>query len=450
MRRLGADTEIGLALRTAPVFALCGHHKLPMPTDLSNESSPSYTGWHVTLAAFVGVMVSFAAIVPYTFSLFLSPLQLAFGWKREAISRGFAIAALTVAACSPFLGSLLDRLPPRRIILPCIAFFACGIASLSMLKGHISQFYATYVVLGIVGNGTAQLAYSRAVLTWFDRRRGLALALVLAGSGTGSILLPMLSQHVIATQGWRSAYLVLGTAALLGLPLTALLVRNKPVAEVHHAMTDERIKVGDVLKTGTFWLIAIPVLLSAFSLNGAIAHLAALLVGRSVTPASAALALSMLGLSSIVGRLITGHLLDHIFAPIVSLAVLLIAGLGIVTLAYATSAPIGIFGAFLIGFGSGSEADVVPYLIAKYFGRTRFSTLYGLSWTAYAVGAAAGPVLLGHAFDQAGSYLPSTVVLLSGPLFAAAFLQLLFPRYPTTSPAPDTVLLADVASEFSL
>jgi MFS family permease len=403
------------------------------------------------MAAFVGVMVSFAAIVPYTFSLFLSSLQLSFGWKREAISRGFAIAALTVAACSPFLGSLLDRLPPRRIILPCIAIFAAGIASLSLLQGHIGQFYATYVVIGTVGNGTAQLAYSRAVLTWFDRRRGLALALVLAGGGTGSILLPMLAQHVIGAYGWRSAYLVLGAVALLGLPLTALLIRNNPTVEPLSRMEFTRvISIRHVLKTSTFWLIAIPVLLSALSLNGAIAHLAPLLTGRFVAPASAALALSMLGLSGVAGRLITGHLLDHVFAPMVSLAVLLIAAAGIVTVAYATSATLGIFGGFLIGFGAGSEADVVPYLIAKYFGRSRFSTLYGLSWTAYAVGAAFGPVLMGRAFDQAGSYLPSTVLLLSVPLFLAAFLQLLLPRYPDNSPASDSVLLPGAAANLSI
>jgi MFS family permease len=412
------------------------------------ESSPQYAGWRVTLAAFVGVMVSFAAMVPFTFSLFLTPLQLAFGWKREAISRGFAIAALTVAACSPMIGSLLDRLPPRRIILPCIVIFAGAMASLSLLRGHISQFYATYVVLGIVGNGTAQLAYSRAVLTWFDRRRGLALALVLTGSGTGSILLPMLAQYVITREGWRSAYLVLGTVALLGLPLTALLVRNRPAHNAGPTEATERIRIGAVLRTSVFWLIAIPVMLSALSINGAIAHLAALLTGRSVTPGSAALALSMLGLSGIIGRLITGHLLDRVFAPMVSLAVLLIAGMGVVTLAYSTTATMGIFGAFLIGFGSGSEADVVPYLIAKYFGRTRFSTLYGLSWTAYAIGGAIGPVLMGHAFDQAGTYLTSKVLLLSAPLFLSAFLQLLLPRYPqTSSSASGTVPHLGAATE---
>ena len=129
------------------------------------ESSFTYPGWLVVLAAFTGVMVSFAAMVPYTFSLFLEPLEGAFGWKREAISQAFAIAALTVAAVSPGIGSLLDRLPPRRIILPCVVVFAAAMTSLSLLRGHIAQFYGTYLVLGIVGNGTAQLAYSRAVLT---------------------------------------------------------------------------------------------------------------------------------------------------------------------------------------------------------------------------------------------------------------------------------------------
>jgi MFS family permease len=400
-----------------------------------SENSISYTGWKVTLAAFVGVMVSFAAMVPFTFSLFLTPLQSAFGWKREAISQAFAITALTVAACSPTLGALLDRLPPRRVILPCIIVFACGMASLSLLGGHIAQFYGTYLLLGIVGNGTAQLAYSRAVLTWFEQRRGLALAVVLAGSGSGSILLPILAQHVITTHGWRASYLVLGTVALLGFPLTALLVRNRPVADAATTRSLEKGHIGAVLRTRIFWLIAFPVMLSALSLNGAIAHLAALLTGRAVTPASAALALSMLGVSGIIGRLITGHLLDRLFAPYVSLAVLLVAGIGVVTIAFATTAFTGILGAFLIGFGSGSEADVVPYLIAKYFGRARFSTLYGLSWTAYAIGGAIGPVLIGHAFDNAGTYLPSALLFLAAPLFLAALLQLLLPAYPRSNPS---------------
>ena len=64
---------------------------------VNEESSVQYAGWRVLAAAFTGVMVSFAPIVPYTFSLFLDPLHAAFGWKREAMGGAFALAAITVA-----------------------------------------------------------------------------------------------------------------------------------------------------------------------------------------------------------------------------------------------------------------------------------------------------------------------------------------------------------------
>jgi len=91
---------------------------------LDQESSIRYPGWGVLAAAFTGVMVSFSPIVPYTFSLFLDPLHESFGWKREAMGGAFALAAITVAFVSPLIGILLDRFPPRRIILPGILVFA--------------------------------------------------------------------------------------------------------------------------------------------------------------------------------------------------------------------------------------------------------------------------------------------------------------------------------------
>src|SRR5580700_2489453 len=185
----------------------------------SDESKLSYAGWGVAAAAFVGVMTSFAPIVPYTFSLFLNPLHAAFGWRREAMTGTFALAAITVALVSPGIGVLLDRFPPRRVILPSIVIFALALASLSRLGPNIRQFYVTFFVLGLVANGTAQFAYARTVLSWFSKHRGLALALVLTGSGVGSILIPPLTQWAIEHHGWRSAYLMLGGIALLGLPL---------------------------------------------------------------------------------------------------------------------------------------------------------------------------------------------------------------------------------------
>src|ERR1700748_43735 len=106
----------------------------------THESSLRYAGWGVVAAAVAGVMVSFAPVVPYTFSLFLTPLHAAFGWKREAIGGTFAVAAIAFAWVSPLSGILLDRLPPRRIILPAIVIFALALASLSRLSPNITRF----------------------------------------------------------------------------------------------------------------------------------------------------------------------------------------------------------------------------------------------------------------------------------------------------------------------
>lgn len=402
--------------------------QFPPPED---ENSIRYPGWGVCLAAFVGVMVSFAAIMPYTFSLFIEPLSKAFGWHREAISNGFAIAAITVAVFSPGIGTLLDRFPPRRIILPSILVFAAAYASLRLLTPNISRFYLTYFVLGVVGNGTAQLAYTRAVLTWFQKHRGLALALVLTGSGTGSIVIPLVTQVVIQHYGWRDGYLVLGCIALLGLPLTASLVRNRPARDGHHDRHfTSGVSVGAALSSAVFWVLAVMVMLEAFGANGLISHLAALLTERGVSAQSAALTLSIMGATGILGRLTTGVLLDRFFAPYIAMLMLAIASVGTFAMATVHTSAVALIGTALIGYGLGSEADVVPYMVARYFGRKHFAALYGLTWTAYAVGGATGPIVVGHFYDKAGMYQPRVVVGLALTCVVGAALSILLPQYP--------------------
>jgi MFS family permease len=401
-----------------------------MPIDKS-ESSLDYPGWLVVLAAFVGVMVSFAALVPYTFSLFIAPLHQAFGWKRDAISMAFGLTAMTIAACSPGIGHLLDRYAPRRIILPAIVLFAAGVASLSLLRGHLAQFYATYLLIGVVGNATAQLAYSRAVSTWFFARRGLAFAIMLTGSGAGSIVLPILAQYMISAHGWRSAYVALGVVALVvGIPLTAIFVRERPGFHASAEVQDATgMSAREALRGRIVWILFACLLCYSIGVNGAVAHLSAILNDHGIKTGAAALALSVMGAAGILGRLSTGHLLDRFFAPRVSLVLLLLSCAGVVMIAHAHSAMLGIAGAAVLGFGMGSEADVTPYLLSRYCGVKSFSLLYGCSWTAYAIGGAIGPVLVGKLFDSAGGYQPGLVQLLAVPCFMAAALTLWLPRY---------------------
>ena len=409
---------------------------MPEPTTQTvetrmDESQITYPGWKIVLAGFSGVMVSFAAIVPYTFGLFLKPLTASFGWHREATSAGFSIAALTVAAASPGLGFLLDRFRPRSIILPCIVVFSAAYASLALLTPHLLHFYLTFFVIGLVGNGTAYIGYSRAISSWFNRRRGFALSIMLAGSALGAMVLPVLAQAVITHLGWRAAYLTLGVLAFaVGFPLTAAFVRERPVAQQdRNVSTDFGEPVAKALATPAFWIIAATVCLYAISVNGAIAHLSALLTDRGISASGAAWSVSIIGATSLVGRLLTGLFLDRFFGPRVSQIMLLMTVLGIVLLSVANSLTAGLIAAGLIGFSMGSEGDITPYLLGRYFGLKRFSTLYALTWTTYAVGGATGPILVGRVFDTLGSYRPITIQLLALPALIPCLLMFALPRY---------------------
>ncbi len=395
----------------------------------ATEDDLRYPGWRVVAASAAGVYVSFASLFVYTFSILLKPLAETFGWSREGISAGFGVAAMMIALCSPPLGHLLDRFGPRRVILPCLTVFGLTFASLSLLTPNLWHLYATLAVLGMVGNGTAQLAYSRAVSTWFDRRRGLALALMMCGGALGAMTLPPLAQWLIGRVGWQAAVSVLGLGALaIGLPVVAAVVRERPAAEHGETRQATGATVTEALASRGFWILAAVLFFASIAQNGAIAHLSALLTDRGVAAGSAAAAVSAMGGASLLGRLVTGWFIDRYFAGWVSFGLLAMAAAGTYVLAGAQTFAAGALGAALIGFGMGGEADVVPYMLSRYFGLRSFTALYGLTWTAYAFAGAIGPIIMGMAFDSTGSY---EVLLtgLSAVMLAVAALMLFAPRY---------------------
>jgi predicted MFS family arabinose efflux permease len=243
------------------------------------------------------------------------------------------------------------------------------------------------------------------------------------------MVFPPAAQALIARYGWRMAYLALGSLILLfGLPLTALFVRERPpdVVQAHSVL--HGLTVAQGIRSGVFWILVAALFLGSVSVNGAITHLSPLLTDRGVSAATAALAASVLGLASFCGRLLTGLLLDRFFGPRVGFCFLAAAAAGILLLANAGSAIPGLGAAALIGLGVGAEADVTPYLLTRYFGLRTFSTLYGFTWTAYAIAGAIGPVLMGHAFDATGSYA-LLLTLLSAATFLSALLLILLPKY---------------------
>jgi MFS family permease len=365
----------------------------------------------------------------------VKPLQQEFGWNRQQIAQAFSLAAISVALCSPFMGKLFDSFEPRKIIALFMACFGAGVASLAWLTPHLAQFYVTAVFIGIAGSGTYQLGYARVVAGWFERRLGMALSIVVAGSGVGSFIVPPLVQHLIASYGWRQTYLILAALPLLiGVPLTLGFARSSPAR--HERGREKKvanINVSgptwrDALAARSFWLLVLGVCCISLSEKGALAHLAPILNDRGVKPANAALIVSILGASSLGGRLLLGWLLDYLEGSHIATFSMLAAGGGIFLLAHAQSFHAAAPAALIAGLGMGCKLDLIPYMLRRHFGMRSFSTLYGLVYSGFAVSGAIAPLLLGYLYDRTGSYT-GILSIFSSITAITAFGMLLLPAY---------------------
>lgn len=396
------------------------------------ESALAYPGWRVVSASIFGVMFGYSVLVPYTFSLFVKPLSAEFGWRRDQISLALTCVALTVAMCSPLIGWVIDNWGPRPVIITCSLTLGTAFASLCLLTSHITQLYATFVLLGLAGNGTTQLAYSRAICTWFLHKRGVALSLVSAGAGVGAMLLPVATAWLIQRFGWRSAYGIVGTTVVIAsVPLVSLLVRDCPCYEKEGRALVPAKREDRVASTAPFVLLSVAIFLYSVSFNAILSHLSPLLTDRGISFQGAAIGLSVIGLSGLAGRIVIGYILDRLFAARVSMALFLFTAAAIFLMA--SGSIIGAYiGAGLLGFAAGGESDITPYLLSRYYSLRRFSFLYGCAWTAFAAGTALGPYLMGVLFTRTGSYQARGIEMLALPALASAVLMLFMPHYSST------------------
>jgi predicted MFS family arabinose efflux permease len=390
-----------------------------------SEESLGYEGWPVVAAS--GAAVFCTTLVFFTFAVLLKPLTEELGWSRGAVSTAFACLTLGAALSAPVVGQLFDRFGPARISGPCLAIVGVAFASLSLLTPRLPHLYAVYLVIGLATTGTSAVVYSRAISSWFDRRRGTAIAVVMASAALGSIVHPPLATVLTRRIGWRGACLVLGGLIVVaGVPLVARFVRERPATRGRSRTDTPGATLREALASKAFWILITVVFGSTLTLNSTIVHLAALLTDRGIPSSRAAIAVSAMGAASLAGRLLTGWLLDRFAATRVSFALLASAALGTFLLGGADSFAAGVLAAAFIGFGTGGELDVVPLLLSRYFGLRSLATLYGLNWTAWGVAGAVGPILMGRAFDASGSY-DSIVVGFAAVTLAAATLVLALP-----------------------
>jgi len=408
----------------------------------TKESGNSFLyGWWIVFVAAVGLSMGYGPIVTFTFGVFFKLLNQEFGWSRGDISQAFSISLFVMSLVFPFVGRLVDRFGARKVIIPSILLFGLGLMSLSLLSANIWQLYAVYILLGLVGGGTAPVPYSNVLLHWFDKRRGLALGVAMVGLGLGAFVMPSLAQMLIVSQGWRQAYLVFGLMVMvITIPIVGLFFKETPemvglrpdgdVINPNHPNASEQ-KIGlsaqEARQTHTFWILVGAFFLMSASVHGCLIHLVPLLTDRGISPQLAAGATSLFGAALLFGRVGAGYLLDHFFASSVALCFFCGTALGLLLLWSGVTGTAAFIAAFLVGLGMGAEGDIIAYLIGRYFGLRAFGEIYGYAFGAFTLGGVSGPLLMGRGFDATGSYSLGLGVFVVVTLIAAGLMTRLGP-----------------------
>lgn len=399
-----------------------------------------FYGWWIVAASSFGLSTNPGQFAFGAIGIFIIPLGAEFGWDRAGVSLALTLFTAALAVSFPLVGRLVDRYGSRQVLLPSMLVFGLLLGLVPIAVSELWHLWLLFLLIGSLGAGSNSLPYLRILGAWFDRRRGLAFGIAMAGGGLGYAYVPPMLQYLIDHYGWRHGYYALsGIVLLVALPLVAAVLRNDPAdmglaadgegeSERATATDGEPIRVASLLRRPLFYLLfAIFAVLSA-CLYGLLAHLVPMLVDRGMPASRAVIAATLLGAMIVAARAGIGYLIDRYFAPFVAAVCVLLSAGGVGLLAGGAVDYAAYAAALLVGLSIGAEIDLLAFLTTRYFGLRSFGTAYGLLFVAFLAGTATGPLAYGHVFDLAGSY-DTALAAGSALLFVTAFALLVLPRY---------------------
>ena len=398
-----------------------------------NTTSEWRRNGHLVALTALGLTFGPSTTPIYTMGVFVGPFEEAFGWSRGAIQTAILFSTGLAVFGSPLAGWMVRRWGIRNTILPGIAGLAIAFLMGAAMGGSLWHLYAIYSIMALLGTGAGAIGWTALIAGRFDRARGLALGIALSGTGLCSVLLPLMATAAMTEWGWRGAYVALAAyGAIAVLPLSFLLLpRDHPQAgqATANAASGAGMDVSQAVRSRTFWLLGFSTLCIYAVIGGIIPNLVPAFTDAGLTLTQAASIMSVFGIAVIGGRIVVGALLDHIWAPALAVAVMVPAALGCMLIAMGSSITGYVIAAALLGMATGTELDVLGYLVARYFGIGDYARIYGRAYMFVAGAAGLAPLVFGYLFDATGSY--QLVLLMSaGLLVIGALGLLLLGKYP--------------------
>lgn len=382
------------------------HTAAGAPVDIAGRASRY--GWVVLGAAFLSLVMAFGA-GNYTFGIFFKPVLADFGWSRGVTAVAFSLYMMGFGIFSVPMGILGDKYGPR--LVTAVGGFMMGLGY--VLLTRVSSLWQLYLYYGLLvggGVGTLYGPLCAAVAGWFERRRGLALGLLMAGIGTGAVVVPTIAERVIASHGWRAAYLVVGVLCWVVIIAASFLVKRPPRGLAAAAGRVERRSLSQILATRLFWTVNIMYFLWGIVFGMVLAHLAPYASDSGMSAAAAAGVVSIMGLGSIFGRVLMGGVSDRmgIEKTFAVCFFMLIAAL--VWLMYMHQGWTFYAFALVFGFFYGGHIPLWPAVTGKYFGIASLGAVFGVLLLGANIGAALGSPMGGIVFDATHSYFVALAV----------------------------------------
>ena len=394
--------------------------------------------WAMVIAACIGM--SFHSVTTYGFGLFIEPLTAEFGWSRSQVSSGLSVAALLSVPLAPLLGAMVDRWGSRRLALPGIIMTGLCLTSFSLANGSVTQWLVLWAGYAILSVGVNSTVWAAAISGVFTAGRGLALGVTLSGAALAQVFAPPLAQWLIDGYGWRMAFVGLG----VGWGAPALLLCLFFLFDAHDRQRSrQRDKKGPTLRPSLPGLsigaacrnlallrIGAATLIMMILTIAVIVHQVPLLTELGVSRQTAALLAGLTGAAGLVGKLVTGYLMDRMHAGLVSSLTMGVAALAfLMLLEPSRSLPLVVLSMVILGYSSGSKFQICAYQTSRYAGMRNFGKIFGVMSCLVALGAGLGPFVAGLIYDLFGSYRPLVLVGIPASLISGLLLFRLGP-YP--------------------
>ena len=369
------------------------------------------------------------------FQAFVPHILSTFGWSYGATAAAISLQRGESGMISPFVGALLDRYGPRKVMAFGVFITGGGFMFMSQMQ-TLWHFYLAIILLTLGMSFGTFIVFVVTVANWFVRKRARALGTLMSFSALGGLALPLLVAS-IDHFGWREVLFAAGVGFwIIGFPATFVMRRrpedygSQPDGEpentvvnavdgasesavaAHPPRVRERaVTMRQAIKLRFFWQLAIVTSLGQLVSSTNLFHFAALLE-YGMTTALAASAAGAVAVGDLIGRAGIAFIGDRFDKRKLLTAAMIMQTMGVAGLAGVNATVLGInlgywplpFFVVFFGLGFGSSIPLRLAILGDYFGRTSYGSIVGLISSVNALFGAAGPALVGLIHDIEGTY----------------------------------------------